>query len=85
MDLDLAMLSGNYDACVVHGEHLVYVSTFPPNICHQIYSQALEAYNVDTVLNDSILEGIRSIGNTDSMQKDEVAVYTANFGVSVRP
>jgi hypothetical protein len=32
-DLDLAMFSGNYDACVVHGEHLVYVSTFPPTVC----------------------------------------------------
>jgi hypothetical protein len=68
-----------------HGEHLVYVSTFPPNICYQIFSQALEACNVDMSLNESILEGIRTIGNSDAVQKDEKAVYTANLGILVQP
>jgi hypothetical protein len=85
MDLDLAMFSGNYNACVVHGEHLIYVSTFPSNICHQIYLQAFEACNLDTSVNESFLAGIKTSGNSDAMQKDETAVYTTNFGILVWP
>jgi hypothetical protein len=43
MDLDLAMFSGNYNVCVVHGEHLVYVSLFLD--CFQCRTKHREYWN----------------------------------------
>jgi hypothetical protein len=73
------------DGCVVHGKHLVYHATFTIGVCKEITAIAEEILNLSYNVSSLALEGTQQEGNSDSMQKDEPAVYTANYGASDRP
>jgi len=82
VSVDELLVSSGSSGCVVHGETLVYVATFTPETCFAIASLAQKETGLSYSCSDEALEGIRDTGNTDTMQAEEMAVYTANFGVT---
>jgi len=82
VSVDELLVSSGSSGCVVHGETLVYMATFTPETCVAIASLAWKETGMSYSCSDEALEGIRDIGNTDTMQAKETAVYTANFGVT---
>jgi hypothetical protein len=85
VDIDNLLLEQEADIYVLHDKHMVYVATFSSKVCCKIYSEAAETTNVSVEFNDEIIGGIKAVGNSDTMQKSEEAVYTANYGATVRP
>jgi hypothetical protein len=85
VDIDLLLIKEQADIYVLHDKCMVYLVTFSSQVCSQIYSKAAETTNISVILDEEIIEGIKAVGNSDAMQKSEEAVYTANYGATVRP
>ena len=80
IDVDALMQKKRADAFILHDDHIVLVCTLSVNLCQKIYQLGCKIHNVNPQPNKQVEEGLKLIGNADQMQKDEVAVYTANFG-----
>lgn len=85
VNLDAYMEKEQAGAVIVHDTHLVLVACLSPRLCKEVYHIGASFSNLDLSLSESIISGIKLIGNSDSMQISEKLVYTANFGASVRP
>ena len=85
VDLDQVMKEQSAAGCVVHGEHLVYIATFSTDVCKEILEKAQSATGLSYSISDDAVDGIKLVANGDTMQADEEAVYTANFGLTCRP
>jgi hypothetical protein len=85
VDIDSLLLKEQADIYVLHDKCMVYLVTFSSDVCSHIHSMAAKTTNISVKLNEEIIEGIKAVGNSDSMQKSEEAVYTANYGATVRP
>ncbi len=85
VDVGILLLKEQADIHVLHDKCMVHVVTFSSDVCSQIYSVAAERTKISVKLDEEIIGGIKSIGNSDQMQKSEEAVYTANDGATVRP
>ena len=67
------------DKCI-----MVYVVTFSSSVCSKMYLVAVEMTDISVQLNEEIIGGIKAIGKSDQKQKAEEAVYTANYGATIR-
>jgi hypothetical protein len=75
------------DDFVLHGRNLVYVLTFSETVCFELHqlAQAKTGLPTSFPIDDNVVEGAKLVGNSDQMQENESAVYTANFGAAIRP
>ena len=84
-NVDKLMMNTNSSGCVIHGETLVYVATFTESVCAEIAALAEQNTGFTYQSTDEAIEGVKEIANSDEMQANECAVYTANFGLTCRP
>jgi hypothetical protein len=85
VDVDTLLSKEKADIHVLRDEFMVYVATFSSDVCRHMYSVAAQKTNVLVQFDQEIVQGIKAVGNSDQMQSSEDAVYTANFGATVRP
>jgi hypothetical protein len=85
IDIDHLLLKQEANICVLHNKHVVHVATFLSEVCCKTCSEAAETINVSVEFNNEIVGGIKAVGDSDTMQKCEEAVHTANHGAAVRP
>ena len=85
VDIDNLLEKEQADIYVLHDKCMVYVVTFSSDVCSKIYLVAAETTDISVQLNEEIIGGIKAVGNSDQMQKSEEAVYTANYGATIRP
>jgi hypothetical protein len=79
IDLDTLMSNQDIAGCVIHGRHVVYIATFTQDICTEISQIAQTTTGLSYQYSESVIRGIKKIGNNDVMQSKEVSVYTAGF------
>ena len=80
IDIDQLMKEKKLDAFYLHDDTQVFLCVFSSEVCEFIYTITMKLHNVSLNLDSLILEGIKKVGNEDQMQKEEEAVYTANYG-----
>ena len=85
VNIDNLLEKEQADIYVLHDKCMVYVVTFSSDVCSKIYLVAAETTDISVQLNEEIIGGIKAVGNSDQMQKSEEAVYTANYGATIRP
>ena len=85
VDIDNLLEKEQADIYVLHDKCMVYVVTFSSDVCSKIYLVAAETTDISVQLNEEIIGGIKAVGNSEQMQKSEEAVYTANYGATIRP
>jgi hypothetical protein len=85
VDLDSCMENTKTDCVVIHDAHFVYVCTFSRTVCNELYCFAKTELGIFPEVTTEVINGIALVGNTDTMQVSEAAVYTANLGATVRP
>jgi hypothetical protein len=81
IDVDQLWNQKSADAFVLHGTNLVYVVTFSEKVCTQLHelAQAQSGLSISYPIDNNVIEGAKLVGNSDQMQKNESAVYTANL------
>lgn len=84
IDIDHRMRRNSSMGTVLHGSHLVYVATFTPEVCGRITELAVSSTGLSYCISKDAITGLMEVANSDSMQANEPAVYTANFGATVR-
>ena len=81
-DVDEYLQEKGADVYVLCSDYLALVATCSTTTSQQLYEIGLAKNGLSDEASQQAIEGIMKIANSDSMQKDEATVYTANFGMT---
>ena len=81
-DVDEYLAEKDGDVYVLCSDYLALVATCSSATCQELYQIGLDMNGLSDKPSEDAIEGIMKIANSDSMQKDEPTVYTANFGIT---
>jgi hypothetical protein len=87
LDVDQLLNQKSADAFDVHSPNLVYAVTFSVKVCIRLHelAQAQTGLSISYPIDDNMIKGVKLVGNSNQMQKNESAMCTANFGAIIWP
>ena len=81
-DVDEYLESQGADVYILCSEYQALIATCSTKTCQELYEKGLEKVGLSDEPTKDAIDRIMKLANNDSMQKDEPAVYTANFGMT---
>ena len=89
IDVDWLLAKKKAAEFIWHGDHSAYyhVVAFTEDTCKKIHQKAQARWGSigdNSILTESVYQGMRSLSNNEASQKRECAMYTANLGLTER-
>ena len=84
IEIDDILLQRSCDVVIVHDDYLCFLCTFSKDLSNKLYEKAIDDCGVNLEISQDAIDGFKRIGNNDSYQTDEQAVWTANLGIGER-